>query len=67
MCAVFFGIIDVHNAMSPLCFSGICGNTDSKITSVDASEERIGPAGAKLIGEALRSSVNASITQALPI
>ena len=47
-------------------FAGVCGSKDCKITSVDASDERIGPAGAKMIGEALKTSVNASITQVIP-
>ena len=44
-------------------FAGICSNKDSKIESVDASNNRISPAGAKLIGEALRTSVSASLTK----
>ena len=43
-------------------FAGICSNKDSKIASIDASYEQIGPTGAKLIGEALRTSVSASLT-----
>ena len=43
--------------------AGICSNKDSKITAIDASGEQIGPAGAKLIGEALRTSVSGSLTE----
>ena len=43
-------------------FAAVCDSRISKITSIDASGERIGPEGAMLIGQALRSSVNASIT-----
>ena len=44
-------------------FSGICGNKDSKIMSMDVSSERIGPAGSKLIAEALRTSVTSALTE----
>lgn len=40
----------------------VCSSTVSKITSIDASSQGIGPKGAKLIGEALRTSVNADLT-----
>ena len=43
-------------------FAAVCDSRISKITSIDASGERIGPEGAKLIGQALRHSVNASLT-----
>jgi predicted double-glycine peptidase len=43
-------------------FAAICGNKDSKIMSMDASCENIGPAGVKLIAEALRTSVTGSLT-----
>ena len=43
-------------------FAAICGNKDSKIMSMDASDENIGPAGGKLIGEALRTSVTGALT-----
>ena len=43
-------------------FAAICGNKDSKIMSMDASSEDIGPAGVKLIAEALRTSVTGSLT-----
>ena len=43
-------------------FAAICGNKDSKIISMDASSEDIGPAGVKLIAEALRTSVTGSLT-----
>jgi hypothetical protein len=43
-------------------FAAICGSEASNIASVDASSEEIGPQGAKLIGQALRNSVNASVT-----
>jgi hypothetical protein len=46
-------------------FAAICGNKDSKIMSMDASSERIGPAGSKLIAEALRTSVTGALTQVL--
>ena len=40
----------------------VCSSTVSKIASIDASSKSIGPKGAKLIGEALRTSVNAELT-----
>ncbi len=43
-------------------FAAICGNKDSKIMSLDASSENIGPAGGKLIAEALRTSVTGALT-----
>ena len=43
-------------------FAAVCSSEASKITSVDASGEKIGPEGAKLIGQALRNSVNTSVT-----
>ena len=43
-------------------FAAICGNKDSKIMSLDASSETIGPAGVKLIAEALRTSVTGGLT-----
>ena len=45
-------------------FAAICGNKDSKIMSMDASSENIGPAGVKLIAEALRTSVTGGLTVA---
>ena len=51
-------------------FAAVCGNKDSKITSLDAvseniggrySSENIGPAGVKLIAEALRTSVTGAL------
>ena len=42
--------------------SAVCASKVSKISSIDASDEGIGPAGAKLIGEALRTSVNGALT-----
>ena len=45
-------------------FAGICSSATSKIVSIDASRERIGPEGAKLIGAALRTSVAPSLTAA---
>ena len=44
-------------------FAGICGNKDSKIMSLDASEENIGLAGGKLIAKALRTSVTGALTK----
>ena len=45
-------------------FAAICGNKDSKIMSMDVSHENIGPAGVKLIAEALRTSVrDAALTE----
>ena len=44
-------------------FAAVCSSTVSKVTSIDASFEGIGPEGAKLIGQALRNSVNPSLTQ----
>jgi hypothetical protein len=46
-------------------FAAVCGNKDSKIMSMDASWENIGPAGVKLIAEALRTSVTGSMTEVL--
>ena len=43
-------------------FAAICGNKDSKIMAMDASSENIGPAGVKLIAEALRTSVTGALT-----
>ena len=43
-------------------FAAICGNKDSKIMSLDASCENIGPAGVKLIAKALRTSVTGALT-----
>ena len=45
--------------------AGACANKNSKIASIDVSRENIGPSGAKLIGEALRTSASASLTQVL--
>ena len=44
-------------------FAAICGNKDSKIMCLDASSETIGPAGVKLIAEALRTSVTGALTK----
>jgi len=44
-------------------FAAICGNKDSKIMSIYASDEHIGPAGVKLIAEALRTSVTGALTE----
>jgi hypothetical protein len=44
-------------------FAAICGNKDSKIMSMDANYENIGPAGGKLIAEALRTSVTGALTE----
>ena len=44
-------------------FAAICGSEASKIASIDASSKAIGPKGAKLIGQALQNSVNASLTK----
>ena len=43
-------------------FAAICGNKDSKIMSMDASDENIGPVGVKLIAESLRTSVTGTLT-----
>ena len=43
-------------------FAAICGNKDSKIMSINASGENIGPAGVKLIAEALCTSVTGALT-----
>jgi hypothetical protein len=45
-------------------FAAICGNKDSKIMSMDVSHENIGPAGVKLIAEALRTSITGALTMA---
>ena len=44
-------------------FAAICGNKDSKIMSLNAASENIGPAGGKLIAEALRTSVTSALTR----
>ena len=44
-------------------FAGVCSSEESKISSIDASKDWIGPEGAKLIAEALRTSVTASLTE----
>ena len=44
-------------------FAAVCGNKDSKIMSMDASCENIGPAGVKLIAKALRTSVTGALTE----
>ena len=46
-------------------FAAICGNKDSKIMSMDASDETLPTSGAgvKLIAEALRTSVTGSLTK----
>ena len=43
-------------------FAGVCSSKVSKIASINASNKGIGPKGANLIAEALRTSVNASLT-----
>jgi hypothetical protein len=43
-------------------FAAICSNKDSKIMSMDVSDEDIGPAGVKLIAEVLRTSVTGRLT-----
>jgi hypothetical protein len=42
--------------------AAICGFKDSKIMSMDAFGENIGPAGVQLIAEALRTSVTGALT-----
>ena len=42
-------------------FAAICGNKDSKIMSLNAASEKIGPAGVKLIAEALRTSITGAL------
>jgi len=44
-------------------FAGVCSSEASKVASIDASGKGIGPKGAKLIAEALRTSVNSSLTR----
>jgi NLR family CARD domain-containing protein 3 len=44
-------------------FAAICGNKDSKILFLEVSCEDIGPAGGKLIAEALRTSVTGALTK----
>ena len=44
-------------------FAGVCSSTVSKIASIDASNDGIGPEGAKLMAEALRTSANPSLTK----
>jgi hypothetical protein len=44
-------------------FAAICGNKDIKILFLDVSREDIGPAGGKLIAEALRTSVTGGRTK----
>ena len=41
----------------------VCSSTVSKISTIDASSKGIGPAGAKLIAESLKTSVNGSLTK----
>ena len=41
----------------------VCSSTVSKISTIDASSKGIGSAGAKLIAQSLKTSVNASLTQ----
>ena len=48
-------------------FAAVCGSSKSKIASIDASRERIGVEGAKMIGQALKSSVSRSLTQVLAL
>ena len=43
-------------------FAAICGNKDSKIMSLNASFENIGPAGVQLIAEALHTSATGGLT-----
>ena len=43
-------------------FAGVCSSEASKVAHIYASSEGIGPKGAKLIAEALRTSVNSSLT-----
>ena len=43
-------------------FTGVCSKKDSKISSIDVSNESIGLPGAKLIAEALQKSVAGSLT-----
>jgi hypothetical protein len=43
-------------------FEAVCSSTTSKIASIDASSNGIGLQGAKRIAEALKASVNASLT-----
>jgi len=43
-------------------FAAVCSSEASKITSIDASCEGVGSKGAELIAEALRTSVNPSLT-----
>ena len=43
-------------------FAAICGNKDSKIMSTSVFDANIGPAGVKLIAEALRTSVTGALT-----
>ena len=42
--------------------AAVCGSTVSKISSIDASTNGIGPAGTKVIADALRTSVNDGLT-----
>ena len=44
-------------------FEAVCSSKASKISSVDASNEGIGPMGANLISQALKTSVNGSLTK----
>ena len=43
--------------------AGVCGNKDSKIHTIDASGKNIGAQDAKVISDALRTSVCTSLTQ----
>ena len=44
-------------------FAGVCSSEASKVASIDASGNGIGPKGAKLIAEVLCTSVNLSLTK----
>ena len=46
-------------------FAGVCSSKASKIASINASRQRIGPEGAKLIAEAVRTWASTSLTQVL--
>ena len=46
-----------------IIFAAVCSRIGCKITSIDASRERIGVVGAKAIGKSLQDSVCPSLSQ----
>ena len=46
-------------------FAAVCGSAESKVTTIDASGEELGIAGANAVAKTLKDSVNRSLTQVL--